>query len=127
MAGNVTSVTALPARTPVPSVPQSLSLKGGTGLAVPGNGAPTAGKDVPVREVAELAVDVERAVQRLNELMSDNRRSLRFQVDELSGRTIITVLDSETHEVVRQIPPPELLEVARRLEQASAALIDALI
>lgn len=127
MAGNVTSVTALPARTPVPSVPQTLPLQGGKGLAVAGNGAPPAGKDVPVREVAELAVDVERAVQRLNELMNDNRRSLRFQVDEFSGRTVITVLDSETHEVVRQIPPPELLEVARRLEQASAALIDALI
>ena len=69
-------------------------------------------------------MDVERAVQRLNELMNDSQRSLRFQVDEISGRTVITVLDAVTNEVVRQIPSPEWLEVVRRLEQVGA-LIDA--
>jgi flagellar protein FlaG len=48
--------------------------------------------------------------------MSETRRSLRFQIDELSGRTVITVLDETTHEVVRQIPSPELLAVMRHLE-----------
>ncbi len=43
-------------------------------------------------------------------------------VDELSGRTVITVLDSETKAVVRQIPSPEWLEVVRRLEQAGSLL-----
>jgi flagellar protein FlaG len=78
---------------------------------------------MPVADVAQIAVDVQRAVQHLNELMSDSQRSLRFRVDELSGRTVITVLDSETKEVVRQIPSPEWLEVVRRLEQAGS-LID---
>jgi uncharacterized FlaG/YvyC family protein len=41
----------------------------------------------------------------------------------LSGRTVITVLDARTKEVVRQIPSPEWLEVVRRLEQAGS-LID---
>ena len=54
--------------------------------------------------------------------MGETQRSLRFQVDEISGRTVITVLDSETKEVVRQIPPPEWLEVVRRLEQAGSLL-----
>ena len=66
---------------------------------------------------------IERAVQHLNELMSDTQRSLRFQVDELSGRTVITVLDAETKEIVRQIPSPEWLAVVHRLEQAGS-LID---
>jgi flagellar protein FlaG len=118
MVGNSTPVTAAPAKTPAPAVTHA---KGPTGSPVPapGNDAQAAGQKLPV---AELAVDVERAVQRLNELMSDNQRSLRFQVDEISGRTVITVLDSETKEVVRQIPPPEWLEVVRRLEQAGALL-----
>jgi flagellar protein FlaG len=58
----------------------------------------------------------------LSELMSETQRSLRFQVDELSGRTVITVLDAETNEVVRQIPSPELLAVVRHLERVGALL-----
>jgi flagellar protein FlaG len=54
--------------------------------------------------------------------MSETQRSLRFQVDELSGRTVITVLDAETQEVVRQIPSPELLAVMRHLERIGALL-----
>jgi len=66
--------------------------------------------------------DVERAVARLTELMSETQRSLHFQVDEISGRTVITVLDAETKEVVRQIPPPEFLAVVRHLERIGALL-----
>jgi flagellar protein FlaG len=54
--------------------------------------------------------------------MSETQRSLRFQIDEISGRTVITVLDKETHEVVRQIPPPEFLAVVRHLERVGALL-----
>jgi flagellar protein FlaG len=106
----------------VPAVTYS---KAGSGSSLPvaGNDPHAAGQQLPVAELAKIAVDVERAVQRLNELMSDSQRSLRFQVDELSGRTVITVLDAQTKEVVRQIPSPEWLEVVRRLEQAGS-LID---
>jgi len=58
----------------------------------------------------------------LNEIMSETQRSLRFQVDEASGRTVITVLDEITKEVVRQIPSPELLTVMRHLARIGALL-----
>jgi flagellar protein FlaG len=54
--------------------------------------------------------------------MTAPQRRLRLQVDELSGRTVITVLDAETNEVVRQIPSPELLAVVRHLERVGALL-----
>lgn len=121
MVGNSTSVTAAPAKALAPAVTYA---QAPTGFSVPaaGNDPHAAGKNLPVAELAQIAVDVERAVRRLNELMTDSQRSLRFQVDELSGRTVITVLDAETKQVVRQIPSPEWLEVVRRLEQAGALL-----
>jgi flagellar protein FlaG len=61
-------------------------------------------------------------VQRLNEIMSETQPSLRVQIDELSGRTVITVLDATTHEVVRQIPSPEILAVMRHLERMGTLL-----
>jgi flagellar protein FlaG len=69
-------------------------------------------------------IDVRRAVARLNELMTSAQRSLRFQVDEGSGRTIITVINEKTKEIVRQIPPEEVLAVSRTLEELGS-LIDA--
>jgi flagellar protein FlaG len=87
-----------------------------------GNIPPASGRDLPPPEPPVSAADVERAVQRLSELMNETQRSLRFQVDELSGRTVITVLDAETNEVVRQIPSPELLAVVRHLERVGALL-----
>jgi flagellar protein FlaG len=80
-----------------------------------GKDAPTAGQDLPPAPAAVTAADVEKAVRRLNELMSSQQRNLAFHVDELSGRTVITVLDATTNEVVRQIPAEEVLAASRAL------------
>jgi len=42
---------------------------------------------------------------------------LEFSVDKDTGATIIKVLDVETGEVVRQIPPEEVLNYMRQLER----------
>jgi flagellar protein FlaG len=51
----------------------------------------------------------------LNDYVQSVQRALEFSVDEQTGATVITVLDAETHEVIRQIPPQEVLAVAREL------------
>ncbi len=119
MVSQVTSVTAAPARTPAPTVQKPAATVGG----LPGgNTPPVSGQNLPLEEPPVSAADVEEAVQHLAELVSQTQRSLRFRVDETSGRTIITVLDAETNEIIRQIPPPELLAVVRHLERAGALL-----
>ncbi len=121
MVGNANAVTAAPARTPAPTV-QKASQPASPNGEPAGNTSPVVGRDLPPPEPPVSAVEVERAVQRLNELMSETQRSLRFQVDELSGRTVITVLDATTKEVVRQIPSPEHLAILRHLESVGALL-----
>jgi flagellar protein FlaG len=95
---------------------------------VGGNDAPASGKTLPARPRPEITAtaDVEKAVQQLNELARESRRGLRFRVDEGSGRTVITVLNASTDEIVRQIPSEEILAIARavRHAQLSASLID---
>ena len=126
MVANSNSVTTAPARTPAPATPRASAPAGAVQLPAAqspaGNDTSATGRDLPALDLADLAVDVERALQRLHDLMSNSQRSLRFQVDQISGRTVITVLDATTNEVVRQIPPPEWLEVVRRLEQAGTLL-----
>ncbi|MFO1406042.1 MAG: flagellar protein FlaG [Steroidobacteraceae bacterium] len=89
-----------------------------------------AGGDAPPREAAAPApepappvVDPQAAVERINAYMQQNQRSLRFRVDESSGRTIITVVNPETQEVVREIPPEDLLALGRWIDQATRGLL----
>jgi flagellar protein FlaG len=123
MFGNLTSVTAEPARTSVPSVPTDAKAPVDKPVVVAGN-SPVGGRDLPVPKPKTL--DVAKAVERLNELSSGSRRNLRFRVDESSGRTIITVINAVTKEIIRQIPSEELLAIAATLEQ-SGGMIDALV
>lgn|SRR5690606_9992036 len=42
---------------------------------------------------------------------------LRFLRDERSSRVVVQIVDSATDEVIRQVPPRDLHDVLRRLEQ----------
>ena len=118
MVGNVTAVTAAPARTSVPSGRTSAApvLSAGKATSHSGDSLPAA--------PAVAAQDLERALRKLNETMAAAQRNLSFRIDKGSGRTVITVVDAATKEVIRQIPSEEVLAVSRALE-SSGALLDA--
>lgn len=62
--------------------------------------------------VAREAPELQAAVDTVRKFVSSVQRELQFTVDEDSGRTIITVIDSESGKIVRQIPPEEVLQIA---------------
>jgi flagellar protein FlaG len=121
MAGDLAAIAAALTRTSAPDP------RGNGSTAPPsGNVAAPSGQSLPVRspQPPPPIVDVAKAVERLNELMASHQRSLRFSIDPSSGRTVITVINDATNEVVRQIPAPELLQIAHDLDQLGS-LIDA--
>ena len=114
MAGEFAAIAAALTRTLAPDSgkrPATAALPGG-------NTAAQTGQVLPARSQAPPppVVDVAKAVERLNELMSSHQRSLRFAIDPGSGRTVITVINDATNEIVRQIPAAELLEIAHSLD-----------
>ncbi len=66
---------------------------------------------------------LEKALGNLSAHVQNLQRSLHFTVDEESGETIVRVVDSETDEVIRQIPSEELLTIAERLRSSAGALL----
>jgi flagellar protein FlaG len=75
------------------------------------------GKDLPGGKPvhAEDGGNLSQAVSRLNAHVQNIHRELEFSIDKATGRTIIKVIDSSTKEVIRQLPPEEVLQVARRI------------
>ena len=65
---------------------------------------------------AQRADRVEQAVARLNDYVQSTQRDLRFSVDEDLGRTVVRVIDSNTKEIIRQIPNETALNLARNLK-----------
>lgn len=72
---------------------------------------------VEAREIQEVerpsVSEVVQAAQDLSEYLSSAARSLQINVDGELESPIVTVLDTETEEVVRQIPSEELVALAR--------------
>lgn len=62
--------------------------------------------------------EVEKAVTKLNDFVQTVQRNLQFNLDDASGKTIITVVDKETSEVVRQIPDDVAVRLAQDLQQS---------
>ena len=89
--------------------------------ATPRQELPGSGQTLPP---AAIRSDVKEAVSRLNNYVQNLRRDLQFRVDENSDRVIVTVVDSESGEVIRQIPSEEVLAVAHNLQQAHGLLVN---
>ena len=62
--------------------------------------------------------EVESAVTKLNDFVQSVQRNLQFNLDDASGKTIITVVDKQTSEVVRQIPDDVAVKLAQDLQQS---------
>ena len=78
-----------------------------------------------VQDTAEASRQALRAaLQGLNQEMSESNKGLHFSMDERLGRSIITVEDTRTGKVIRQIPDPAALKVAYNIEQLKGVLLD---
>ena len=71
--------------------------------AAGGNATPDSGKQLPVSGLSKG--DLGALVGKLNAASQSVGRELRFEVNLGSRRAVIQVLDSETGELIREIPP----------------------
>lgn len=67
-----------------------------------------------------LAVPSAEAMHKLADTLSQKAQltniGVNFQVDENSGKLVITVIDKETQEVIRQIPSQEAIQMSQSLD-----------
>lgn len=101
---------------PLPAVAAKVAdPRGGGGRVEPPVQA-AGGKELPGAGVSGAREgDLPTVVASLNEYAQSVRRDIQFAMDESSGHTVITVRDSATAEIIRQIPSESAMKLASYL------------
>ena len=98
-------------------------------VAQPAARAPTPAAPVDSPKAVQQAAavpnrkELDDAVANINKSLQSLSQDLVFSVDEDSKRTIVKVVDQKTKEVIRQMPSPEALEIAKALDKVTGLLI----
>lgn len=78
--------------------------------------AKTASAPVSTEQVKQAAAAINTAIQSLS-------RGLQFSVDEDTHKTVVRVVDTQTNEVIRQMPSEEALAIAKALDKLQGLLL----
>jgi flagellar protein FlaG len=61
---------------------------------------------------------LEKAVSQMAAYIQNTQRDMDFSVDEVTGRVVVRVIDSDSEQVIRQIPSEEMLAISRHLAES---------
>jgi flagellar protein FlaG len=78
---------------------------------------------LPAPAPAENEELVREAVAAINRAAKTLNASIQLSLDSGSGRAVVRVIDSETGQLIRQIPSEEALELRRALDRIAGLLI----
>lgn len=78
----------------------------------------------PKADPKEKRRTLEHATEQLNQQMRRNNRDLSFSVDDVADKVVVTVKNSDSGEVVRQIPSEVALRVAHNIEDMKGLMQD---
>ncbi len=76
---------------------------------------------------AEDNLSVEKIIELtkiINEKISQYKINLTFSIDEKTKKVIIRLIDSETNEVIKEIPPKELRKISENIAKFIGLLVD---
>ena len=76
----------------------------------------------PAQPVTQEAVVA--AVQAANAYVESVSTSLKFSLDEDTGRTVVKMVDTQTEEVLRQFPSEEMLAISKSIDRMQGLLIN---
>jgi len=65
---------------------------------------------------------MKRVAEAMDKYMRSTQNNLEIKIHEGTGRILIKVVSRETGEVIREIPPEEMLDLAVKMEEMAGVL-----
>jgi flagellar protein FlaG len=73
---------------------------------------------------ASTPQEMEKTVQQLNQTAETFNIGLRFKLHEETDRVMVQVVDTKANEVIKEIPPENLLRLAAQIQDMIGLLLD---
>lgn len=64
------------------------------------------------------------AIEKANKVMINANRSMEFSIHEITKEIMVKVIDTETKEVVREIPSEKLVDLVANLMELAGLIVD---
>lgn len=68
--------------------------------------------------------ELEKAVEDTNRIVFEDDNRFEFKVHERTGRMMVKLIDNETDEVVKEIPPEKILDLVASIWDLVGILVD---
>ncbi len=81
-------------------------------------------QDKPVAQGRNNQVQPEELLNQIKAITEDGLFGVRFEQDMDSNELIVKIVDRKTDEVIRQIPPEELLNLTKHLNELTGNIVD---
>ena len=78
----------------------------------------------PAPEMRQPSIaELESAVRELNQSMKASNSNLSFSVDQDTQQTVVSVMDSQTGEVIKQFPSKEAIAISKAIGEIQQGLL----
>ena len=94
------------------------------GLSQTGGAKPVEGMAPKDAQQESSALNLGTLAKELNDAVKLFNTNISFSVDKDTGKTVIKVIDADTDEVLRQIPPEDALRIAAHIKELMGILYD---
>ncbi len=68
--------------------------------------------------------DIQNIAGRLNEQMVSRNIAMRFYIHEATNEVVVKIIDNNSHEVIKEIPSSEMLDLKGRIDEMVGLLLD---
>jgi flagellar protein FlaG len=76
-------------------------------------------KEMPISD--KVVVD---AIERANKAISIANRKFEYSIHEKTHEIMIKVIDSDTNEIIREIPPEKILDMVAKMWEMAGLIVD---
>ena len=83
--------------------------------------------EVQNAEEQRQRIDAEKYLKEIIKITETFNKKLKYSIDKDLGQVIVKVVDAETDNVIKELPPEELKRLYAKMKEAIGSIIDTLI
>lgn len=109
-----------------PRTQQEVKIQSGTQAAsdLPPSAASATAETEKSDDKQQVSPDVvKQAIDKLNEFVSATNAQVVFSIDDDTNQQVVKVVERDTDKVIRQLPSPEAVQIAKVLDKLQGLLV----